>query len=257
VGGRNHGRLRTPVVSALSLSWGSAVSRLSHFTQNARIAAEARHIAQGSVPPKRGPTKCLRVKGRCEAASEDSGWCHGWPCLARARQQAPRHQYGPAFSAVVGCCLVFLGCRILLGAGIDAEGPPILIRRFVGVTVAPDCGRLGSLRRQRPGTHPAVVRSAIVHTLDVPTSAFGRVDIPPLTLTDLRYNGKVWTVHSSDGACVNLIGIRPQAKARSGSSRFRTSTFDSRSGSEAEFRISMPTSWHRLRATLTTVEASF
>jgi AcrR family transcriptional regulator len=28
-------------------------------------------------PSKRGPTrKCLRVKGRCEAASEDSGWCH-------------------------------------------------------------------------------------------------------------------------------------------------------------------------------------
>ena len=30
-----------------------------------------------SSPPKRGPTrKSLRVKGRYEAESEDSGWCH-------------------------------------------------------------------------------------------------------------------------------------------------------------------------------------
>jgi hypothetical protein len=112
----------------------------------------------------------------------------------------------------------------------------------------PDCGANGQERI------PAVVRSAIVYALDVPTSAFRRVDIPPLTLADLRYNGKVWTVHSSDGACVNLIGIRPPARAHARVGRFRTSTFDS--GPEAEFQISMPTLWDRVPATLTTVQAS-
>jgi broad specificity phosphatase PhoE len=43
-------------------------------------------------------------------------------------------------------------------------------------------------------THPAVIRSAIVHALQAPAQAFWRIDISPLSLTDLRYNGSVWTV---------------------------------------------------------------
>jgi hypothetical protein len=39
-------------------------------------------------------------------------------------------------------------------------------------------------------TNPAVVRSAIVPILDAPASAFWPVDIPPLTLTDRRLNGR-------------------------------------------------------------------
>jgi broad specificity phosphatase PhoE len=46
-------------------------------------------------------------------------------------------------------------------------------------------------------THPAVIRSAIVHALQAPPSAFWRIDIAPLSLTDLRWNGRVWTVRSS------------------------------------------------------------
>jgi broad specificity phosphatase PhoE len=46
-------------------------------------------------------------------------------------------------------------------------------------------------------THPAVIRAAIVHTLQAPPSSFWRIDIPPLSLTDLRWNGRVWTLRSS------------------------------------------------------------
>jgi broad specificity phosphatase PhoE len=46
-------------------------------------------------------------------------------------------------------------------------------------------------------THPAVIRSALVHALEAPPLAFWRFDIPPLSLTDLRWNGKLWTVRST------------------------------------------------------------
>jgi broad specificity phosphatase PhoE len=43
-------------------------------------------------------------------------------------------------------------------------------------------------------THPSVIRGAIVHALGLPAQAFWRFDIAPLSLTDLRFNGRVWTV---------------------------------------------------------------
>jgi broad specificity phosphatase PhoE len=46
-------------------------------------------------------------------------------------------------------------------------------------------------------THPAIVRCAIVSSLGAPTSAFWRLDIAPLSLTDLRFNGRAWTVRST------------------------------------------------------------
>jgi broad specificity phosphatase PhoE len=46
-------------------------------------------------------------------------------------------------------------------------------------------------------THPAVVRAAIVHALISPLQAFWRIDIAPLSLTDLRFNGRAWTVRST------------------------------------------------------------
>jgi len=46
-------------------------------------------------------------------------------------------------------------------------------------------------------THPAVIRAAIVSALDVPPQAFWRIDIAPLSLTDLRFNGRGWTLRSS------------------------------------------------------------
>jgi broad specificity phosphatase PhoE len=46
-------------------------------------------------------------------------------------------------------------------------------------------------------THPAIIRGAILHVMDAPFQSFWRVDIAPLTLTDLRHNGRSWTVRST------------------------------------------------------------
>lgn len=46
-------------------------------------------------------------------------------------------------------------------------------------------------------THPAVIRGAIVHALQTQAQSFWRIDIAPLSLTDLRFNGRVWTVRST------------------------------------------------------------
>jgi broad specificity phosphatase PhoE len=46
-------------------------------------------------------------------------------------------------------------------------------------------------------THPAVIRAAILHTLNAPPLSFWRIDIAPLTLTDLRHNGRTWTLRSA------------------------------------------------------------
>jgi broad specificity phosphatase PhoE len=46
-------------------------------------------------------------------------------------------------------------------------------------------------------THPAVIRAAIVCALEIPVHAFWRIDIAPLTLTDLRFNNSVWTLRYS------------------------------------------------------------
>jgi broad specificity phosphatase PhoE len=51
-------------------------------------------------------------------------------------------------------------------------------------------------------THPAVIRSAIVCALGAPPQAFWRIDIAPLTITDLRCNGTTWTLRSS-GSAIN------------------------------------------------------
>jgi broad specificity phosphatase PhoE len=46
-------------------------------------------------------------------------------------------------------------------------------------------------------THPAVIRAAILHTLGAPPQSFWRIDIAPLTLTDLRHNGNGWTLRAT------------------------------------------------------------
>jgi broad specificity phosphatase PhoE len=45
-------------------------------------------------------------------------------------------------------------------------------------------------------THPAVVRSAILHALGAGLTSFWHIDINPLSLTDLRRGGGRWTVRS-------------------------------------------------------------
>jgi broad specificity phosphatase PhoE len=66
-------------------------------------------------------------------------------------------------------------------------------------------------RQQRSGhtlafTHPAVIRAAVVLTLQAPAQSFWRIDIPPASITDLRWNGGFWRLRSSGcpfSACEN------------------------------------------------------
>lgn len=45
-------------------------------------------------------------------------------------------------------------------------------------------------------THPATIRAGILHALGASTASFWRMDVNPLTLTDLRLRGGRWTVRS-------------------------------------------------------------
>jgi broad specificity phosphatase PhoE len=45
-------------------------------------------------------------------------------------------------------------------------------------------------------THPAVIRAAVVLTLQAPAQSFWRIDIPPASITDLRSSGHVWSLRS-------------------------------------------------------------
>ena len=42
-------------------------------------------------------------------------------------------------------------------------------------------------------THPSVIRAAILCTLQAPPQSFWRIEIAPLAVTDLRFNGRLWT----------------------------------------------------------------
>jgi broad specificity phosphatase PhoE len=60
-------------------------------------------------------------------------------------------------------------------------------------------GRIGSWMDEQHDhtiavTHPAVIRAAIVHALQIPPQTFWRFDVAPLTLTDLRFSRNVWTL---------------------------------------------------------------
>jgi broad specificity phosphatase PhoE len=46
-------------------------------------------------------------------------------------------------------------------------------------------------------THPAVIRAAVLLTLQAPAQSFWRVDIPAVSVTDLRWNGRLWSLRSS------------------------------------------------------------
>jgi broad specificity phosphatase PhoE len=53
--------------------------------------------------------------------------------------------------------------------------------------------------------HQAVVRAAIIHALQIPTQTFWRIDFAPFTVSDLRFNGTLWTVRST-GCALNKSG---------------------------------------------------
>jgi broad specificity phosphatase PhoE len=54
-----------------------------------------------------------------------------------------------------------------------------------------------SIRYTVAVTHPAIIRAAVVHALQISVDTFWRIDVAPLTLTDLRFTGNVWTVRCS------------------------------------------------------------
>ncbi|MEP9353374.1 histidine phosphatase family protein [Xanthobacter sp. KR7-65] len=45
-------------------------------------------------------------------------------------------------------------------------------------------------------THAAVIRAAVLHALGAPADAFFRLDVEPLSLADLRHDGRRWAVRS-------------------------------------------------------------
>jgi broad specificity phosphatase PhoE len=74
-------------------------------------------------------------------------------------------------------------------------------------------GRVGTWMNDQSGvkhtiavTHPAVIRAAIVCAMRLPPQGFWRIDIAPLTLTDLRFNRDLWTLRCS--GC-SLLAIDP------------------------------------------------
>jgi broad specificity phosphatase PhoE len=73
-----------------------------------------------------------------------------------------------------------------------------------GESLAGLCGRVaswldarnGSERRIAAVTHAAVVRCAVVGSLGAPLLSFWRLDVLPLSVTELRGDGKRWHVRS-------------------------------------------------------------
>lgn len=45
-------------------------------------------------------------------------------------------------------------------------------------------------------THAAVIRAAILHVLDAPAGSFWRVDVAPLSVTDIRHDGRRWALRA-------------------------------------------------------------
>jgi broad specificity phosphatase PhoE len=54
-------------------------------------------------------------------------------------------------------------------------------------------------------THPAVIKAAIVTAMQAPATSFWRAEVFPLSATDLRYNGRVWTVRSSGCSLLRTV----------------------------------------------------
>jgi len=95
---------------------------------------------------------------------------------------------------------------------VQNDDPAGLVSWLTDPTAAPHggesiealAGRVnGWLDRQRDAghtiavTHPSIIRSAMILALDAPLQSFWRVDIAPISLTDLRYNGSTWTLRSA------------------------------------------------------------
>jgi broad specificity phosphatase PhoE len=64
-------------------------------------------------------------------------------------------------------------------------------------------------------THPAVIRAAILCALEASPQTFWRIDIAPLSTTDLRWNERMWTLRSSGCVLPPPVGaLKPSPKVR-------------------------------------------
>jgi broad specificity phosphatase PhoE len=95
---------------------------------------------------------------------------------------------------------------------VQSTDPQGVVRWLTDVGAAPHSGEsvaslLARIERWLTGqngsghtlafTHPAVIRAAILLTLQAPAQSFWRIDIPPVSITDLRWNGRLWSLRSS------------------------------------------------------------
>lgn len=74
-----------------------------------------------------------------------------------------------------------------------------------GESVVQVCERVGAWldTLRKPGhvvaiTHPFIIRAALLHALQCPPSAFNAIDIEPLSVTELRFNGR-WRLRMERG----------------------------------------------------------
>jgi broad specificity phosphatase PhoE len=103
---------------------------------------------------------------------------------------------------------------------LESENPEGLLAWLSDPSAAPHggesvetlMGRVGSwmdqqrtVRHTIAVTHQAIVRAAIIHALQIPTQTFWRIDVAPFTVTDLRFNGALWTLRST-GCAFNKSG---------------------------------------------------
>lgn len=88
----------------------------------------------------------------------------------------------------------------------DADAAP-----HGGETLASVCKRAVEWLRLREGkrghtaavSHPSFIRAAVLHVLGAEFPAFWRIDVGPMTCTDLRWNGQRWALRG--------IGLSPDA----------------------------------------------
>jgi broad specificity phosphatase PhoE len=92
---------------------------------------------------------------------------------------------------------------------VQSEDPEGLVRWLTDPSAAPHggesieqvIGRVGLWMNEQlqinhtiAVTHPAVIRAAIVYALHFPAQQFWRIDVAPLTLTELYYSREMWTI---------------------------------------------------------------
>jgi broad specificity phosphatase PhoE len=129
----------------------------------------------------------------------------------RARETAKALGFEPTLSEE----LKDLDCNAWRGKSLEkvqSADPESVLRWLTDVDAAPHGGEsiahlLERIERWLAGqrgsghtlavTHPAVIRAAVVLTLQAPAQSFWRIDISPLSITDLRWNGRFWSLRNS------------------------------------------------------------